>query len=128
MQIYPSWFFLPLLSPFNLEKRNEITVLPKCMVFIRAHCDSRYRASSTSAPSSNKRDFLKETAQIATKSRYQILFPSWSRIRRACHVPRDSWLLNWLAKVTWRELPAPGHASSFTIGLTTIETWQRHAW
>lgn len=26
------------------------------------------------------------------------------------------------AKMTWRELPAPGHASSFTIGLTTIET------
>lgn len=51
------------------------------------------RASSTSGPSSNNPvppNFLKETAQIATKSR-QILFPSRSRIRGACHVPRDSW-------------------------------------
>lgn len=61
--------------------------------------------------------FLKETTPIASKFRYMI-FPSWLRIRRACHVPRNRFSSR--AKVASRtELPAPSHASSFATSFST---------
>lgn len=78
MQIYPSWFFLPLLSPFNLEKPNEIT--QNVYIYIYAIYICHFSNILHFLLPTSKVNSVKETAQIATKS--QILFPS--RIRVSC--------------------------------------------
>lgn len=78
MQIYPSWFF-PLLSPFNLEKRNGIT-RNICEFIVRL---DRSILNFPRKIFSNDRFRSKKRHRLPAKYYFH-------RIRGACHAPRDS--------------------------------------
>lgn len=118
MQIYPSWFF-PLLSPFNLEKRNGITRNTREFI-VRLDVD---RSIDPQLPRKNLHQRSVSVQRNGTDCHG--IPPNIISI-----VITDSWLervmlretvLEWLAKVTWRERNFR-HASSFTTDRNVTET------
>lgn len=104
MQIYPSWFFLPLLSPFNLEKPNEIT--QNVYIYIRDIYLSLLEHPPLPPP--NKQGKFRQRNGTDCHQIPNIISITDSRVVLREIVGRRKW--------RWRELPAPGHASSFTTG------------